>query len=267
VCIDPVGATGLPIALSRGPQIVGTYQLVAGKPLVTPRLRLLATAHFVPTRVGSKEGEWLPGLEATLIPDADRDGISYRNSVDQHGYDPLRIGTFRISVKSVGAVKGTTTVETLVEDLGCLEDYVHAPLAPGESKTFWVSTEATRKYSFSVGHWYEGIEQMYFLVSSGLGPASQQAPGTKTPHGFIAAQTWETGPSWDDRNLDEITVGRVFQLNRHTVEVLRVVLGPDTSVVDGRVHTKGRDPVVSVLVRATRRLKPLEGLVRHPMGY
>jgi hypothetical protein len=42
------------------------------------------------------------------------------------------------------------------------------------------------------------------------------------------------------------------------------VLGPDTSVVDGRVQTKGRDPVASVLVRVTRRPKPLDNYPRHP---
>lgn len=266
-CIDPGAKNSFSSALAKGPKLVGTYKLVAGKKLVTPNLRLLATAHFMPERMGSTKGEWLPGLEVELLPDVDRDGPSYRNSVDQHGYDPLRIGTYRVSVKGVTKSKGTTIVETIVEDLGCMEEYVHAPLAPNESKTFWVSTEATRTYSFSTGHWYDQVARFSFAVSSGLAPDVQQDPGTKSPHGWIAAQAWDSNegfPSWDDRYLDKLRPGDVLKTAGYTVEVIDVVLGPDTTVVDGRVHTKGRDPVISALVKVTRRAKPLEGVHRYP---
>ncbi|MFN0246086.1 MAG: hypothetical protein ACKV2T_04210 [Kofleriaceae bacterium] len=266
-CIDPVGKDGLSTALAKGPRVVGTYKLVAGKKLTIPGLRLLATARFVPDRVGATTGEWLPGLGAVLLPDVDRDGESYRNSVDQHGYDPLRIGTYRISVKSVSTTKAGTIVETLVEDLACMEDYVHAPLAPNESKTLWISTEATRNYGFSTGHWYDQVPRFYIAVSSGLAPDVQQEKGTKSPHGWISAQAWDSNgghPSWDDRYLDKLRAGDVLKTAGYTVEVLKVVLGPDTTVVDGRVHTKGRDPVISALVKVTRRAKPLEGVHRLP---
>lgn len=266
-CIDPVGQKGLALALAKGPKVVGTYKLVAGKKTTIPNLRLLATARFVPDRLGSAHGEWLPGLGAELVPDVDRDGPSYRNSVDQHGYDPLRIGTYRISVTGVTKVKTNTVVDVLVEDLGCMEEYVHAPLAPGESKTFWVSTEATRTYGFSVGHWYDQVARFYFAVSAGLAPDVQQEPGTKTPHGWISAQAWDSNegwPSWDDRTLDKLRPGDVLKTAGYTIEVIDVVLGKDTSVVDGRVVTKGRQPVVHALVKVTRRAKRLEGAVRNP---
>ncbi|MDX2089912.1 MAG: hypothetical protein SFX73_18800 [Kofleriaceae bacterium] len=262
-CIDPVGAEGFSAQLAKGPKVVGTYTLPVGKTLVTPRLRLLATSHFMPTRVGASTGEWLPGLEVALLPDVTRDGPSYRNSVDQHGYDPLRIGTYRVTVKSATAKK----VVALVEDLGCLEEYVHAPLAPAESKTFWVSTEGVRSYSFSTGHWYDQVARMYFAVSAGLAPDVQQAPGTTTPHGWIAAQAWENQgglPSWDDRYLDKLTPGSVMETPAHRFEVLRVVLGKNTSVVDGRVVTTGGQPSISALIRVTRRAKELDKLMRNP---
>ncbi len=266
-CIDPTAKNGLSTTLARGPRLVGTYKLVAGKKLVTPNLRLLATAHFMPARVGSTEGEWLPGLEAELLPDVDRDGPSYRNSVDQHGYDPMRIGTFRISVKGVTKSKAGTIVETIVEDLGCMEEYVHAPLAPNESKTFWVSTEATRTYSFSTGHWYDQVARFSFAVSAGLAPAVQQDPGTKSPRGWISAAAWDSNdgfPSWDDRSLARFRAGDVLETAGYTIEVVKVVLGAETTVVDEQVHTRGRDPAVSALVKVTRRAKALDGVHRNP---
>jgi hypothetical protein len=219
--------------------------------------------------MGAKTGEWLPGLEVALLPDVERDGVSYRNSVDQHGYDPLRIGTYRVTVKSVTPSRKGNIVETLVEDLGCLDEYVHAPLAPNESKTFWVSTETTRTYSFSTGHWYDQVARFSFVVSSGLAPAVQQTPGTKTPHGWISADAWDSNngfPSWDDRYVDDFKPGSRLETSGYTIDVIDVVLGPDTSVIDGQVHTKGRDPVMSALVRVTRRAKPLEGVHRKPGG-
>jgi hypothetical protein len=266
-CIDPVGKDGLSTALAKGPKVVGTYKLVPGKKLTIPGLRLLATARFMPDRLGSSTGEWLPGLGAELLPDIDRDGPSYRNSVDQHGYDPLRIGTYRISVKNVSKTKAGTFVETLVEDLGCMEDYVHVPLAPNESKTLWISTEATRNYGFSTGHWYDQVARFYIAVSSGLAPDVQQEKGTKSPHGWISAQAWDSNeghPSWDDRYLDKFRAGDVLKTAGYTIEVIKVVLGADTTVVDGRVHTKGRDPVISALVKVTRRATRLEGVHRSP---
>jgi hypothetical protein len=83
---------------------------------------------------------------------------------------------------------------------------------------------------------------MYFLVSSGLAPDVQQTPGSKTPHGWISAQAWDSNegsPSWDDRYLDKLTPGAAFETSGYKVNVIRVVLGKDTSVVDGQVVTKG----------------------------
>ncbi len=263
-CIEPVGKEGLPLAIAKGPKVLGTYKLKSGKALDTPRLRILATSHFMAERVGSKNGEWLPGLEVSLLPDVDRDGPAPENSVDQHGYDPLRIGTYRVTPLRV---LKSGEIETLVEDLGCEEEYVHAPLAVGAAKTFWVSTEATRTYSFSTGYWFEQVARMYFLVSSGLDPDVQQTPGTKAPHGWISAQAWDSNegwPSWDDRYLDELTPGRRLETSGYTIDVVKVVLGKDTSVVDGRVVTKGRQPVISALVTVTRKEKRAEDALRHP---
>lgn len=262
-CIEPVGKEGLPLAIARGPRVVGTYKLKPGKALDTPKLRLLATSHFMAERVGSTNGEWLPGLEVSLLPDVDRDGPAPENSVDQHGFDPLRIGTYRVTPLRVSK----SEVETLVEDLGCEEEYVHAPLAPGAAKTFWVSTEATRTYSFSTGYWFEQVERMYFLVSSGLAPAVQQTAGTKTPRGWISAQAWDSNggsPSWNDLTLEKLTAGSVLETTGYTIRVERVVLGKDTKVVEGSVVTKGRDPVVSALVTVTRKQEAAAQTLRTP---
>jgi len=268
-CIDPVGATGLPLAITRGPSAARTHRLVVGKPMVVGNLRLRAAARFIPERVGSSAGEWLPGLEAQLVAEAKRDGVAFRNTVEQSGYDPIRIGTLRVSVIKVSNKRKRTTLEVLVEDLGCRDQYVHPPLAAGASKTFWVSTEATPTYYFSTGHWYDQVPAMYFMVSSGLDPDVQQEPGTRTPHGWINSQAWEREgglPSSESKYLKTLTAGAVFDLPIHRVEVLRVEVGKDTSVVDGRVHTVGRLPVVSALVKVTRKTTPSTVAPSHKQG-
>ena len=140
------------------------------------------------------------------------------------------------------------------------------PLAAGASKTFWVSTEANQTYAFSTGHWYQQVPRMYYRLTSALDPEVQQEPGTTSPHGWISAQAWEREdglPSYDDRYLRTLTPGAVSDLPAHKVEVLRVVVGKDTHVIDGRVHTSGGQPVASVLVKVTRKAKPSEGRVEN----
>src|SRR5689334_20513194 len=73
-CIDPIGKDGLPKALVDGPKVIGTYKLTVGKPFETKLFRLVAAAHFMPERVGSSKGEWLPGLEVQLVKEIARDG-------------------------------------------------------------------------------------------------------------------------------------------------------------------------------------------------
>jgi hypothetical protein len=271
-CVAPTGkdGRGLPTALTEGPKVVGTYKLTAGTKLVTPVFSLLATAHFMPERMGSTQGEWLPGLEVRLVKDIEKNGESYRNSVDQHGYDPIRIGTYRVTVTGVAKQKGKAVVDVLVEDLGCLEYYTHVPLAHGESVNVWVSTEATATYAFSTGHWYDSVDQMTFAVTSGLDPDVQQDPGTKTPHGWIAINAWERVelglPSWDDKYLRDIKVGTHYEMPAYTVDILKIVVGADTTPDEYRVTTKGRDPVIHILAKITRKTKTGDKLIRKPGG-
>jgi len=267
-CIAPTGkdGLGLPKALVDGAKVVGTYKLTAGKALVTSTFRLLATAHFMPERVGSDKGEWLPGLEVQLVKEIERDGESYLNSVSQHGYDPVRISTYRVTVTGVAKVKGSTVVDVLVEDLGCLESYTHVPLAQGESTTVWISTEATSSYAFSTGHWYDNDDRMTFAVTSGLDPDVQQTPGTKTPHGWIAIKAWERVdlglPSWDDKYLRDVKAGTHYEMPAYKVDVVKVVVGADTTPNEYNVTTKGRAPVIHVLAKITRKTKTGGELIR-----
>jgi hypothetical protein len=269
-CIEPIGKDGLSTALADGPKVVGNYKLTVGTPLVTQTFRIVAKAHFMPERVGSSKGEWLPGIEVQLIKEIERDGESYRNSVSQHGYDPLRIGTYRVTVTGVSKVKGKTVVDTLVEDLGCLEEYTHAPLAAGASKTVWLSTETTATYAFSTGHWYDNDDRMTFAVTSGLDPDVQQTPGTKTPTGWIAINAWERVelglPSWDSKYLRDIKVGTRYELPAYTVDIVKIVIGADTTPNEYNVTTRGRAPVLHILAKITRKAKTGQDLIRKPGG-
>lgn len=258
-CVDPVGAEGFSPLLARGPKKLGTYKLISGKTLDTPRMRLKVSGKFIPERMGSTRGEVLTGISVALLPDVVRDGESPDNSVDETGIGPVRIGTYRVSVQPDPVKKGRPiTYQALVEEVGCPARAVHPPLAVGASKTFWLSTEAVETYAFSEGDWFESMPEVYARLSAGLDPDVQQTPG-KPPHGWINFQGWErmSGlPTSQDFYLDKMQ-GAVIELPEHKLEILKVVLGADTTRDaewgNGRILTKGRQPVVSALVRITRK--------------
>jgi len=245
-CVDPVGADGAPARVSRGAQLVGTYQLVADKPLDTAHVRLTVHDVFIPERVGSTRGEHSIGLTAQLLPDVIRDGESAANSVDLNDLSTALLGTYRIAVKA-----DRSGYRATIEDLGCPERAVHPPLALHQSKTFWLSTEGVKTYAFSTGEWYDNDYQVYAALTADLDPTVQQTAGT-SPHGWLNLQGWETGPTFADIDHTKLRAGAVIELADHRLVVKKVVLGPNTSIVDGRVITTGGPPVVSVLVELTR---------------
>ncbi len=246
-CVDPVGADGAPARVSRGAQVVGTYQLVPDKPLDTPHVRLTVHDVFVPERVGSTRGEHSIGLTAQLLPDAVRDGVSAANTVDLNDLSTALLGTYRIAIRA----DGKTGYRATIEDLGCPERAVHPPLALHEQKTFWVSTEGVKTYAFSTGDWYDDDYQVMAALTADLDPEVQQTAGTP-PHGWMRLQGWETGPTSADLDQTTLRAGAVIKLADHRLVVKKVVLGPNTSIVDGRVITTGGPPMVSVLVEITR---------------
>jgi hypothetical protein len=260
-CVEPVGAEGPSPLLARGPKTLGTYTLSSGKSLDTPRLRLKVSGRFIPERLGSSRGELLTGISVALLPDVDRDGENPQNSVDETGLGPVRIGPYRVSVQPAPFKRGRPqTYRALVEEVGCPARAVHPPLAVGASKTFWLSTEAVATYAFSHGDWFDSMPEVYARLSAGLDPDVQQTPG-EPPHGWINFQGWERmsgRPTSQDFYLDKMQ-GAVVELPEHRLEILKVVLGAETTRDEewgnGRVVTKGKPPVVSALVRITR--KPL----------
>lgn len=258
-CVDPVGADGPSRLLARGPKKLGTYKLTSGKSLDTPRLRLKVSGKFIPERLGSSKGELLTGISVALLPDVDRDGENPRNSVDETGLGPVRIAHYRVSVQPAPVKKGKPlTYQALVEEVGCPERAVHPPLAVGAAKTFWLSTEAVATYAFSEGDWFDSMPEVHARLSAGLDPDVQQTPG-EPPHGWINLQGWErmSGlPTSRDLYLDKMP-GAVLELPEHRLEILKVVLGAETKRDEewghGRIITKGKQPVVSALVRITRK--------------
>ena len=260
-CLEPEGTDGFSPLLKRGPKKLGTYKLVSGKKLDTPGLRLKVSGKFIPKRLGSTEGEVLTGISVSLLPDVDRDGENPQNSVDESGLGPIRIASYRISVKPLPIKKGKpVSYEALVEEVGCPERAVHPPLAYSESKTFWISTEAVGTYAFSNGEWYDSGPEVYARISAGLDPDVQQTAG-QPPHGWVAFQAWDNHgglPESKELYLDQLE-GAKLAMPGHQVEVLKVVLGPETTKdtsYERRVYTKGRQPVASALVRVTRNAAP-----------
>lgn len=264
-CVDPVpsGETaelvGLSDRLLSGPRKLGTYKLVDGKALDTPKLRLIARGKFIPARVGAKEGEVVASMAAALLPDVDRDGENPENSVDHNGLGAMRVGSYRVTMRVLEAKPGSKpTYEAVVEEIGCPEKAVHPPLAAGAQKTFWISTEAVASYSFSRGEWYESVPRTYVALTADLDPSVQQTPGQR-PHGWINVQALESqnGVSKSEERLLDQLDGAVMTLPEHKVEILKVALGAETERAlpparAGQVVTNGKPPSVSVLVRLTR---------------
>jgi hypothetical protein len=264
-CVDPVPSgesaelVGLSELLLRGPVKLGTYKLVDGKALDTPKLRLLARGKFIPARVGAKEGEVVASMAAALLPDVDRDGENPENSVDNSGLGSMRVGRYRVTMRVLEAKAGAKpTYEAVVDEIGCPEKAVHPPLAGGAQKRFWLSTEGVASYAFSTGEWYETVPRTYVALTADLDPAVQQPAGQR-PHGWINVQALESRngvTKSEERLLDQLD-GAVMTLSEHKVEILKVVLGAETERAApparaGQVVTSGKPPSVSVLVRLTR---------------
>ncbi len=264
-CVDPVPSgesaelVGLSELLLRGPVKLGTYKLVDGKALDTPKLRLLARGKFIPARVGAKEGEVVASMAAALLPDVDRDGENPENSVDNNGLGSMRVGSYRVTMRVLEAKAGAKpTYEAVVDEVGCPEKAVHPPLAGGAQKTFWLSTEGVASYAFSTGEWYESVPRTYVALTADLDPAVQQTAGQR-PHGWINVQALDSRngvTKSEERLLDQLD-GAVMTLSEHKVEILKVALGAETERAApparaGQVVTNGEAPSVSVLVRLTR---------------
>jgi hypothetical protein len=264
-CVDPVpsGETaelvGLSERLLNGPRKLGTYKLVDGKALDTPKLRLIARGKFIPARVGAKEGEVVASMAAALLPDVDRDGENPENSVEHNGLGAMRVGSYRVTMRVLEAKPGSKPIyEAVVEEMGCPEKAVHPPLGAGAHKTFWISTEAVASYSFSRGEWYESVPRTYVALTADLDPSVQQTPGQR-PRGWINVQALESqnGVSKSEERLLDQLDGAVMTLPEHKVEILKVALGAETERAapparPGQVVTNGKPPSVSVLVRLTR---------------
>jgi hypothetical protein len=59
-------------------------------------------------------------------------------------------------------------------------------------------------------------------------------------------------------------VGTHYELPAYTVDIVKIVVGADTTPNDYNVSTKGRAPVLHVLAKITRKAKTGTDLIRKP---
>ncbi len=251
-CVDPVGLDGVTSLVTRGPKLVGVYRLKDRKTLDTPKLRLRAYGEFIPERLGSSRGEVQARFEAALLPDVVRDGPNPENSVFTSAPGVLRIGLYRVSLRTV--TTKPLTYDATVEEIGCPEEGTTPPLATAhDTRTFWVSTDGVMKYGFSRRPWYMSGDRLQITLLTSLDPDVQQKDKAN-PTGGIMLHMWEGldgHPRWGELTDGKIA-GSVTQLQDHKIEVLRVIWGKDTRLVDDRLVTKGTEPAATILVRVTR---------------
>jgi hypothetical protein len=254
-CIDPI-ANGITAPIASGPKKIGVYRIQNGKSIDTPRLRIKAYGQFIPSRLGSSTGEVQARFEAQLLPDIKRDGENPDNSVFTTAPGVLRLLNYRISLRTV--TTKPITYEALVEDIGCPEENTTPPLAAKQSQTFWMSTDGVMKQSFSLVPRYMSGDTLLLTLIPGLAPDSQQTDRAN-PFGHVMLHLFESrdGAPASTEWTNERLTGAKGTLLDYEVEVLRVVWGKDTALVDGKyvkqLVTKGNEPAASVLVRVTRK--------------
>lgn len=262
-CVAPTDGQGLPTARVRGPRQIGTVRLTHGKATVAHGFRLKVRTGFLPAGHGQPGGEELVGLTIEDLAAIKRDGVSYRNTVDQHGLDPVRIDRYRVTVRRLPA-KVTRTPRAarftaVIEDLSCLAQYTHPPLAkPGDAVTVWLSTEATDSYRLSTGEWFEPAPDFGAEVSAGI-QSNAAVTRVKGQQVWIALNAHDNlsgrGESMRITNRDLIPGARLTT-PAYTVEVKDVRLDPDTIRTDDVLINERGLPKVDVLVRIVSRATP-----------
>lgn len=249
-CVEPI-ADGITAPIKRGPTRIGVYRLANGKAIDTPRLRLKAYGRFIPERLGSRRGEVMASFEAQLLPDVIRDGENPDNSVFDAAPGVLRILSYRVTLRTVST--SPLAYDAIVDDVGCPEESTVPPLAAGQSRTFWVSTDGVMKFSFSNVPWYASGDRLQATLMSSLEPdVHQRDKANPTGHLMLHWFEGRDGHPESTELVNDKIAGSSATLQDYRVRVLRVVWGKDTRLVDGRLVTKGNLPAGSVLIEVTR---------------
>jgi hypothetical protein len=251
-CVAPTDGNGLAKDLAGGPKILGRYKIANGTSIKTPKLTISANGVFVPERVGSTRGEVSARFSIELADKAERLPVLSDNS--DTGFAPgwARVGPYRVTTRVL--TNKPLVYEATVERIGCESRATHPPLAKGDVHTFWMSTDGVTEMRFSKGDWYESTPVFFITFGSDLAPAVQQQDPAR-PHGYMSLEAGN-GSIYPENQAylyyDKLAPGATFTLHGYKVEVLRIVLGKDTTRTDGRIYTKGERPTAHVLVRATR---------------
>lgn len=255
-CVAPTENQGLAAAISTAPKLLGKIKLTHGKAKVAFGIRIKVRTGYMPAGHGQPGGEELVGMSVENVAAIKQDGINSRNTLDVHGLDPVRIGTQRVTLRALPSKRKQARYEATVEDLGCLEQYTHPPLArSGDAVMVWLSTAAVASYRLSDGEWFEQVPSAGVDITSGLqtNPARTEVKGQQA---WIALNLFDnlsgTGTSMRITN-DVFVAGAKLTTPAYVAEVLDVRLDPDATRIENLVITTSGIPDIAALVRIVRR--------------
>ncbi|MEO8698976.1 MAG: hypothetical protein ABI867_03000 [Kofleriaceae bacterium] len=229
-CVAPSANNGLPPVLANGPHHVATHTIPLAKKLVVGDLTVMLSRRFMPDFMGSKSGVWVVDL-------AGQDALGKKSDTTT-APGMLRVGRYRITARPAG-----TDFTLVIEDGVCDPEHVGKPLARGASASFWLSTEGTRLIDLRDAESWNSSDWFELRLGHGF-----------NRNGYYNAYLgMDLVRARENKTIDfSDTVPKPFVFVDHQIEIVRVVWGPNTTVVEGEILPVETNPVAHILVRVTR---------------
>ncbi len=232
-CVVPLGADQLPKILVDGLHVIGKRTVVLDARVMLADLTLHVAKRFMADHVGAKTGTWVTDLVGEVAGKQDTTTVP----------GTLRIGSYRITARTAGSAYAL-----VIEDGVCAPALDTKPLAIGESRSYWISTEGTTAIHLMNAESWNSSD--YLELYLGFGFAHN---GGYRPYLNLTLLR-QTAGATDRKELDfSDDVPAPFKLVDHRVEIVQVVWGPNTKRVQGEIEPVETVPVAHILVRLTRQ--------------
>jgi hypothetical protein len=248
---------------------LGRHVITPGSPLILGELRLSFDEVFTPERVGWDEGTRDLTLLGVLLPaheiEGPRVGINCaRSGIFADHVHENRLGRYRWTVTAVTPHEGHLRVELLVDRLASPRAVASSDLAPGESRSFWLSTRGASGVEFERPNGIACFSyQDYVQVELGVYPGHEDESDRWSAR--LRARRVVQGYQTLHAEVDLLPLPAAplaFSLGDHRVELLALAPAPGTQRLPEGLIGAPR-PELSVQIRLTRGLT-IEGLLPSP---
>jgi len=231
-CVDPVNTNQLPATLSSGPHLAGKRTIALDSTIVVGGLTLHVSKRFMPDVMGGKSGTWFTDLDAKVGEKSEMTTVP----------GTLRIGGYKINASVAGKVFALEIMDGV-----CEPEYVAKPLKVGESRSYWLSTEGTRLIDLREAESWNSGDTIEIRLGAGFSRNGHY-------NAYVGMDVLRMRSGWHaDKTIDfSDDPPKPFALDDHTVEIVRVVWGPNTKLVQGEILPIETEPVAHILVRLTR---------------